>query len=136
MRNQHLLLQVRGSRGPVDQSHARRGARRDESRGADEGVALAAPSAPPKKRKFTLVQFVCQFQLSLGSRRVIVCVSQAGVEPYIAAEFSSVSSLGKDFIVGDEQNYNGYVNVPLLSGVSYRLFVRAIVKTGVSSCVT
>ncbi|XP_078484648.1 receptor-type tyrosine-protein phosphatase F [Ciona intestinalis] len=48
--------------------------------------------------------------------------------PYITAQFDSLN-IEEIFMVGDALNYGGYINQMLGRGRSYRIFVRAMLKT-------
>ena len=48
--------------------------------------------------------------------------------PYIAAKFLQ-RSIPYTFVLGDGQNYEGFINYKLKSGVLYKIFVRAYVDT-------
>lgn len=48
--------------------------------------------------------------------------------PYIAAKFER-RAMPSTFSLGDGKKYNGYVNRRLLRGLSFSIFVRAVVDT-------
>uniref|UniRef100_H2YZV1 protein-tyrosine-phosphatase n=1 Tax=Ciona savignyi TaxID=51511 RepID=H2YZV1_CIOSA len=51
--------------------------------------------------------------------------------PYITAEFDAID-IEQIFVVGDAINYGGYINQVLVRGLSYKVFLRAMLKTPVS----
>ncbi|KAI1290100.1 Tyrosine-protein phosphatase Lar [Halotydeus destructor] len=50
------------------------------------------------------------------------------IGPYIAAKFSR-RTMPNTFVLGDGIKYGGFTNRPLLSGLNYQIFVRAVVDT-------
>uniref|UniRef100_H2YZV0 protein-tyrosine-phosphatase n=1 Tax=Ciona savignyi TaxID=51511 RepID=H2YZV0_CIOSA len=54
-----------------------------------------------------------------------------GEMPYITAEFDAID-IEQIFVVGDAINYGGYINQVLVRGLSYKVFLRAMLKTPVS----
>uniref|UniRef100_H2YZU9 protein-tyrosine-phosphatase n=1 Tax=Ciona savignyi TaxID=51511 RepID=H2YZU9_CIOSA len=51
-----------------------------------------------------------------------------GEMPYITAEFDAID-IEQIFVVGDAINYGGYINQVLVRGLSYKVFLRAMLKT-------
>jgi len=50
------------------------------------------------------------------------------IDPYVAARFLP-RAIPRNFQLGDGRNYHGYDNIPLDKGVTFKIFLRAIVDT-------
>jgi hypothetical protein len=61
------------------------------------------------------------------SYQISITPTNKSDNPYVTAEILG-PNLVANFTIGDGKNYNGYYNVPLEPGSTYRVCVRAVTK--------